>query len=315
MILALARYVVLSQILLGCTIVFSQDSMVTKAIAATVHLDSVVIIATRSGFNTEDFIRLVQTDESLYTAFRNLRTSSYAFETQMSFTDKREQIKATYHSTSKQISDGRCRSMEVLSEKSTGDFFKGRKQKHRYYTYELYDRVFLTHGIVCEETTQSGTNTQGTTETALERQISELKKLIFRPGEKSNVPFIGQKTEIFSQDMIGHYDFTISSGEYNGKATYIFTAQVKDIYVERENKTVFKELITYFSKEDFQVVARRYTLSQSTIAFQFDVSIHVDLIRRGEKYFPAYVSYDGEWNIPTKKREIGSFAVRFRDFE
>lgn len=306
------------RVLMGCAICFGfstgfgQDSMATKAIAASVQLDSVVIVATRAGFSTEDFIRLVQTDESLYTAFRNLRTAAYSFDTHMSFSDKRDQIKASYFSSNVQHFDGRCRKMEVLDEGTSGDFYKGRKQKHRYYTYQLYARVFLTEGVICEEPGQRGAQHDEAAEPALERQVSELKKLIFQPGERSHVPLIGRKTEIFSEEMIEYYDFLISSGDYHGQPVYIFTAKVKDMYAHRENKTVFKELITWFSKADFQVVARKYSLSQKTAAFQFDVSMQVDLIKLGEKYFPTYVVYDGDWDIPTKKREIGTFAVRFR---
>ncbi len=293
----------------------SQDSTVTKRIAAHVYLDSVVITASRQGFSVEDFIQLVQKDESLYTAFRNLRTASYEFETSMSFWDRQEKIKASFQSSNKQISDGSCRQMEVIRENASGDFHKGRKQKHRYYTYELYDRVFLTHGIVCEEHRQAPGKDQDRSQPAMESQVGELKTLIFRPGEKSHIPLIGRKTEIFSEDMINCYDFSISSEEYNGKATYVFAAKEKDMYSDRENKTVFKELITYFSKDDFQVVARKYTLSQKTAAYLFDVTMKVELIEWQGQYFPKKVVYNGTWNIPTKKRESGTFTVHLSQFE
>lgn len=295
-------------------IISGQDSVRTQMIAARVTLDSVVIVATRQGFSVEDFIRLVQTDESLHTAFRNLRRASYAFDTYMTFYDRRDAVKATWQSKNRQVHDGHCRTLEVLDESWTGDFYKGRKQKQRYYTTTLYERVFATPGRVCPDT-NTDTPTPSTSDPVIERHIGELRKLIFRPGERSNVPLIGRKSEIFSDEMIDRYDFTIVSDLYDDKPVYIFTARVNDRYASRENKTVFKELTTYFHKEDFQVVARTYRLSQSTTAYQFDVSMQVDLIRLDDRYFPSRVQYDGVWNIPTKKREDGMFDIRFYNFQ
>lgn len=308
------KWVTMSCLSMYQMIIFAQDSIMTKMIAASVQLDTVVIMATRQGFSVEDFIRLVQTDESLYSAFHHLRTATYRFETAMTFSDKDQRKKAGYQSVNKQTFDGQCRRMQVLSESAAGNFYKGRKLKHRYYTYDIYDRVFLTHDTVCQHSNPTGTNGKDYTEPTIERHISELKKLIFRPGERSNVPLIGRKTAIFSKDMIDLYDFTILSDVYAGIPVYVFAATIKDAYRDRENKTVFKELMTYFSKKDFQVMARAYRLSQKTAAYMFDVTMRVDLMKQGERYFPEMVVYDGEWDIPTRKKEIGTFTVMFSDF-
>jgi hypothetical protein len=169
--------------------------------------------------------------------------------------------------------------------------------------------------LACEEVPSSTTFDKKGNASVIDRNVNELKTLIFRPGEHSHIPFIGSKTEIFSEDMMDRYDFIISSGEYLGKPTYIFTARVNDDFVDRENKTVFKELVTYFSKDDFQVVARTYRLSQDTAAFMFDVTMRIDLTKSGSLYFPETVIYDGVWNIPTRKKESGTFTVHFSQFQ
>jgi len=285
----------------------------TQAIAAKVQLDSVVIVAARSGFQVEDFIRLVREDESLYLAFRNLRTATCRFKTEMAFTDKRDETRATYQSMHLQLFDGLCRTMQPVSVQWSGDFYKGKRRKLRYYTFALYDRLFLTHGKVCVFT--SGPGSVMSQEGAMDRHIDELRNLIFRPGTKSNIPLIGKKTEIFSEEMIDKYDFRITSGDYHGIPCYTFTAEVKADYMNTENKTVFKRLATIFSRSDFQVIARDYTLSQNTAVYLFDVSMHIELLRSGDKYFPALVEYNGTWNIPTKKKESGTFSVAFTEFE
>jgi hypothetical protein len=283
----------------------------TKKIAALVELDSVVIIAAREGFSVMDFVDMVRADTSLYVAFHNLRSASFIFETQMSFRDKKERQRATYHSIIRQNYLKPCRSMQILEEQTTGDFFK-KKQQHRYYTYTLFDRLFLTHDTVCHSY-PSPSYVEDVHAKGMEKHVHELKNLIFRPGTRSNVPLIGRKTEIFDDRMIDLYQLSIQSDVYDGHPVYIFMARVKDEYADDENKTVFKELISYFHKTDFQVLARHYRLSQRKGVYMFDVTMHVDLIKRNEKYYPGKISYQGIWDIPMRKQEDGFFSIIFSD--
>jgi len=289
------------------------DSILAHSIAASVYLDSVVIAATRQGFEVEDFILLVKEDESLHNAFHNLRRISCHFETEMQFNDKKDKLKAEFSGTYDQQYDGKCRRLIESEEMGNGNYFKGKKKKLRYYTAKLYDRVFITHDEVCNPTgTSSGQLESGD---AIDGHMEELKKLIFSPGSKADVPFIGDKTELFSEDMWKYYDFSIKSDTFNGAPVYIFDAAVKAEYEDKENKTVFKTLTTYFSKSDFQVLSRTYRLAYSTLIYMFDVTMHIDLVRINGAYYPSFVKYSGTWNIPTKKRETGFFIVKFDVFQ
>jgi hypothetical protein len=203
--------------------------------------------------------------------------------------------------------------MQTHSEHWSGDFFKGKKQKHRYYTYSLYDRLFLTHGRMCSGNGQESAPDKENS--AMERHVDELKTLIFRPGRKADIPFIGRKTELFSDDMIGLYDYRIDAIEFRNLPCYTFTATVKEDYVDKENKTVFKSLTTIFSKADFQVMSRSYHLSQHMAVYLFDVAMEVDLVKVGALYYPSRVTYTGTWNIPTKRKETGSFTIIFDEFK
>lgn len=287
----------------------------SKYIAATVQLDSVVIVASQSGLNVDDFIDLVLDDASLYDAFHNLRTAGYIFQTTMAFEDRRGRLSATYDAVHRQYYDGRCRRVDTLYQLATGDFFKGRKQKYRYYTYTLYDRLFLTHGIQCTGATAVSSVDASGDGSSIEKHVDELKTLMFRPGHRSHVPLIGRKTEIFSQEMAVLYDYSISVDTVNRIPAYVFTAQVNDAFADRENKMVFKELTTWFSREDFQVIRRSYQMSQSTLAYMFDVRIDVSLMRSAGRYFPTSITYAGEWNIPTRRKEHGTFQIAFSEFQ
>ncbi len=281
-----------------------------ESVAAAVTLDSVVIKATSAGFSVEDFIEMVQTDDSFYKAFKNLRTESYRFDCDMDFFDKRENTIATYNAKNIQWFRDKCRSMETLEETHSGKYFKRKKNPTaRFYTTVLYERLFETEGTVCSESQDTEPSNSG----QVEDHVSELKKLIFRPGQQANVPLIKNKTAIFSDKMQRYYDFSIRSEEYNGVDCYVFAAHVRPEYLEQIGKTVIKHLETRFSKADFQVVNRTYELSNRSMVYFFEVKMNIDLVLTEGKYFPANISYDGYWNVPMKKYEKAKFTVSFSD--
>ena len=116
---------------------------------------------------------------------------------------------------------------------------------------------------------------------------------------------------MFSDEMIGYYDFYIHSVTYDGTPSYLFEAKVKPEFKDKVNKTVIKELKTWFSKKDFQVLSRTYALSHDTALYMFDVRMHVDLEKQTDHYLPAFIRYEGIWNVPFQKKESGFFEIRF----
>lgn len=276
-----------------------------------VYLDSFVVTASKKGFNAEDFIRLVREDESFYQAFQNLRKHSYQSKNDIHFFDKKGNKKSWYTSKSIQNSDGDCRTMKFFEESHGGKYYK-RKRKYRYYTSKLYDKLFFTKKKICRSTEKKQNKKKG-----ISKHIAELKKLIFKPGEEVDVPLIGKKMAIFNQKMIKYYDYSIQSKTYDdGQDCYVFTAKVKSAYEKRkQDKTVIKFLETYFNKSDFQVVARKYRLFYNGALFDFDVTMEIKLATVNNQYIPEYISYDGNWDVPTKKREIGQFKILFTEFE
>jgi hypothetical protein len=202
--------------------------------------------------------------------------------------------------------------MDIINETVDGIFFK-KKRKYRYYTASMYDRIFFTTGKVCNTESQPNSDQQ---KKGMEKHVAELKKLIFSPGEKANVPLIGKKTEIFSEEMATYYDFSISSKKYKDSINcYVFGVMVKPEYQERKkSKTVIKALETYFEKSTFQVIARNYTLSYLGSLFDFDVSMEIELKKIKDFYVPEFIKYKGWWDIPTKKPEISTFSAHFYDF-
>lgn len=303
------RYLILL-FLLG-TISPSSAQIEVEGFGGIINLDSITVTASRAGFDVADFVELVLNDKSFYKAFTNLRHHSYEFSNHIDILDKKNQVTASYRSQARQTSDGDCRSMEEWDREVKGKFFKNRKkEKHKYYTAKLYDRLFFTKDTVCE----SVRIYEGDGDPKQEGHINKLKQLVFSPGEKIKVPIIGKKMEIFEPKMAKYYDYEINAVIYKeDQPAYVFSAEVKPIYQHRKkDKTVIKSLQTYFDKTSFQVLARDYRLQYSGALFDFDVTMRIELQKVNEQYVPAFLSYDGNWKVAVKKRERVRFSMKVK---
>ena len=293
-------------LLLFPTFLPAQEKGLGEDISAIVFLDSFVVTASKQGFDVADFIDIVQQDESFFLAFHNLRLQEYHSDNQLQFFDKKRKIKAAYTNRIHQKMDKRCRTMDILEEMIDGNFFKNKKKRsHRYYTARMHHSLFFTNGTICE--TSDGPQISEQKLSGIEKHINELKKLIFQPGRKVDVPLIGGKTAIFKKEMLNYYDFSIKSIDYNNhKDCFVFTAIAKP--EKRQGKTIIKYLETFFDKETFQVLGRNYHLKYSGVV-SFDVKMKVVLQQLDGKYLPAYIRYDGAWKIPLQKREVAEFEI------
>ena len=293
--------------LLSTQILSAQTDSLYQYFGGVIYLDSMTVTASRSGFDIADFIEKVETDDSFYQSFKNTRRLSYSTENKIFIKNDKNKLRADYYSKTKQISDGNCREMIVDEEKVNGNFYK-KKKDYRYYTAKLFDRVFYTHGRVCENEETDKESPSG-----MEKHYQELKKLIFSPGQEANVPLIGKKTAIFTEDMRPYYSFSIKSKNYqDGTDCYVFTATVRPGF--KEDKTVIKYLETWFRKDNFQITARNYRLKYFSLPFDFEVEMKVKLTKVGSLFVPENIDYKGFFDIPFKKAEYGDFSVRLYDF-
>src|SRR5690606_17396371 len=114
-----------------------------------------------------------------------------------------------------------------------------------------------------------------------------LKQLIFSPGSKiSGVPFLGNRASIFDPETAAMYDFKLSSVLYADEWCYLFQAVPKP---EFKDQVVFKDLSTWFRTGDYSIMARDYTLSYSTIVYDFDVHMQVRLEPVDGKLLPVKI--------------------------
>jgi hypothetical protein len=267
------------------------------------QLDSFIV---KSGFDVKAFVRRVQTDTTFYKAFKNMRFVSYDAVNDIAVYDKKNAIQASMHSKTRQWRSQRCRITKTLEHKSTGDFYK-RNGDYNYYTASLFSVLFFSKDSVCNEKNiiagmpnEYGSGPMG-------KSTAQLKQLMFNPGAKvSGVPFMSDRASIFEPGEAEKYDFKIERTEYEGTPAYVFTITPKKGY---EKKVLYDELTTWFRKTDYSILARNYSLSYHTLVYDFDVRMKVRTKQIGDKLYPTWISYDGNWHIFSKKREKVKFTV------
>ncbi len=285
---------------------FAIKAQVTDSIASRVVLDTEVIVAAKRGFSVKRFIDIVQKDTVFEQAFSRLRKVAYTSSNDFHFYSKRGKEKATYQSELQQIQEDSCVEMTLLSEQSTGNYYK-RKKKHRYYTAKMFERLFYKKGRHCTSSTPPKVATK---KSRMENYVQQLKKLIYNPGKEVDIPFIGHKTAIFDKKMIQYYNFKIQSRRYQDDTPcYVFIASAKPNH--SSGKTVIKYLEMWMDKSDLGIISKKYHLKTSNLFFNFDIKMDVDLLLTQKGVVPSRIEYDGAWKAPTKRKEIADFLLEF----
>lgn len=290
-----------------------EDSLDTERLAKMVNLSEVII---RTDFSVPRFIDQVKKDTTFYKAFRNLHVLGFTAWNDIRIKDKKGQVKASLVSKTKQIRADNCRTMEILNEKTSGNFYDD-DGKCNYNTGELYAGLFFTQGSVCGETNiVKGIDFRPKSQNGIEKRKEQLKMLFFNPGKKiPGIPFIGDKINIFDSDKAGLYDFIIDFGDYEGQSCYIFSVKAKsDLRNSEKNDIVIDSMITWFNAKTMEVMARNYDMSYDAGVYDFDVHMEVQMTKFGSFLVPKLLRYIGNWDVVFKKRERGIFTATLFDF-
>lgn len=263
--------------------------------------------------NVPTFINRIKNDSTFYKAFRNLRLLNYIAINDIRMLDKKGNSAASLFSKTKQIRDSNCRSMQVLEENVTGDYYDETHQPN-YYTSKMYASLFFTEGAVCgEDNIVAGKEFSTEGKSGMEKHKEQLKMLFFNPGKKiKGIPFISNKTSIYDDDMAEYYDMSIDMDDYNKTSCYIFKQKVKP---GKEDDVVVDEMITWFNDKTYEVVARTYTLSYGAGIYDFNVQMEVQMTHAGNYLVPSLIRYNGNWKVMFKKRERGVFTATISDFK
>jgi hypothetical protein len=265
-----------------------------------------------NALDVPSIIRRVQDDTSFYKAFRNLRILGYTARNDIRMFGKRNKMIASLFSKTQQIRKNNCRSMEVLEENVTGNFYTA-SGGFNYYTAALYASLFFTNGIICNETNIVGDpsfSLKG--RKGMDKHREQLKMLFFNPGARiEGLPLMGRKTAIYDKRLADAYDMRIDHELFKGKDCYVFRQTVKP---GQQGRVVVDSMVTWFKDDDFTIVARHYSLRYSAGIYNFDVRMEVEMMQFGELTVPAVIRYNGNWKILGKKRERGIFTATLSNF-
>lgn len=289
-----------------------EDSLDNERLAKMVNLSEVLI---RTDLNVPSFMDRVKNDTSFYKAFRNLHLLSFSAWNDIRIRDKKGVVKASLVSKTRQHRANGCRTMEVLSEKTSGDFYD-EDHNYNYNTAEMYAGLFFTNGSVCGETNiVKGMEFKPRSEKGMDKHKEQLKMLFFNPGKKiPGIPFIGDKIDIFDPDRAQYYDFLIDNGDYEGQSCYVFTIKAKADIGSDKNSIVIDSMTTWFDTKTMEVLARNYDMSYDAGVYDFDVHMEVQMTHFGKYLVPKLLRYIGNWDVVFKKRERGVFTATLFDF-
>ncbi len=263
--------------------------------------------------NVPSFINKIKNDSSYYKAFRNLRVINYNAVNDIRILDKKGGLKASLFSKTKQLRSNNCRTMQVLQEDVTGDFYT-KDHQYNYYTAQMYASLFFTNGSVCnEDNIVAGREFSTAGKSGMEKHKEQLRMLFFNPGKKiKGLPLMSGKTAIYDDDMADRYDMSIDMEIYQGVSCYVFRQKVKP---GKEGAVLVDEMTTWFDDRSFEVVARNYSLSYDAGVYDFKVQMEVQMTRVGDLTVPSLIRYYGDWKVVTKKRERGVFTATLSGFQ
>jgi hypothetical protein len=280
----------------------------------TVTIDSAITI-TSTRLTAETFINEIINDTSFYAAFRNMKKYSFTAENRIFTYNKENSVEGKIYRRVYHNNTGPYK-MEVLQKKDDGNVYK-RNGKYSLYTVEMFDYIFMNayNSDFVPSAPISGAKGESN-----ESYKDKLKTLIFSPGRPiKGVPFIGNKTQIFTSSMRQYYDYTFYRGTYlDTIPVYRFKVALKpDLSSWTAGGMMIKELVTIFDMRNFQILGRYVDMKYGNLAFDFDVQMNIELGYFGEDktLLPTKISYQGNWDIPFKREERASFLILHKGYK
>jgi hypothetical protein len=275
----------------------------------TIVIDSVVNIRSHK-LNVQDFIDAVLADTSFYQAFRNMKKYSFTAENYIYTYDKHNKINGKVYQKIRRTKIGNKNTIEYIAKRDSGSVYK-KDGKYQLYTVNMFDYIFMN---AYKSGYGSGSMIQGKPDSKDQSYKDKLKILIFAPGHRvDGLPFISNKTEIFSPDMRPLYDYQFARG------TYLDSIPVYRFRVIQKGNTsnsdvVIKELTTIFDTRTFQILGRYVNIQYHNMFIDLDVKMNMELNRFNGDLVPAKITYQGDWNIPFHKDEKASFLIVQKEY-
>ena len=279
-------------------------------------LDSVMVSAVSSGFSVEDFVDMVKSDTSFYQGFKNLRYYAHQYSSELEIYDvKNNSIGFLFRQGNYEVNNNKL-VVKVDSSYNDGKIYN-RRGKYRHYTPEFFDYIFFPEDTV-EVSKYSSKDKSTDGESANERNERDAKVIIFNPGsvevEKSGSK--KEKLAVFDESMQKYYDYIISKNTYKDTLEcYAFVCRMKsDLTEDDQDEVLIRELVSYFDRNTFNVVYRKYVMQYDYWLIELNVTVDVEMGYTKDKLIPTYINYSGFWDIPFSKPEVADFKLWNSDF-
>ncbi len=278
----------------------------------TITLDSVVNI-TAKRLSVETFIAAVIADTSFYKAFQHMKKYAFIAENYIYTYDKKNRVNGKIYRKIKR--NLKAPKIEYLAKQDDGKIFK-KNGKFEFYTVEMFDYIFMN--AYQSDFSAAAVYAKPLKGDAHANYKDKLKTLIFSPGMPvSGLPFIGNKTEIFTPNMRQYYDYSFYSATYlDSIPVYRFKVAVKPgLSNWTKDGLMIKELVTLFDKRNFEILGRYVEMKYSNLLFNFDVKMNIEMSYFEKEKLPSKISYQGNWNIPLKKEERASVLILHKNYK
>jgi hypothetical protein len=302
-------------------ILFSFSTVILYAQDTTVRIDNqsftLAEVVVRNNFDYRRLLNQIKEDTTFYKAFRNLRILGFTSYNDIKMLNRKGGVEASLYSKTRQNRADGCRTMDVLEEKITGDFYD-RKGEYNYETPELYAGLFFTKGTVCgEDNIVKGRTRNVSNKKGMEKHKEQLKMLFFNPGKKiPGIPLIGNKLDLYDDDAHKLYDYRLDLEEYKGQLCYVFSITPKEnLGFLKNDRVVVDQMTTWFDQKTLEVMGRNYSLSYKALVYDFDVQMEVEMGKFEGLTVPKILRYKGNWDVAFKKRERAVFTATLFDFK
>jgi len=275
----------------------------------TIVIDSVVNIRSHK-LNAQDFIDAILADTGFYQAFRDMKKYSFTAENYVYTFDKKNKIDGKIYRKLRHTYTNGKYAVTYIAKSDSGNVYK-KNGKYQLYTVNMFDYIFTN---AYKSGPGSGNPFQSTDGGKDASYKSKLKTLIFAPGHRvDGLPFISNKTEIFSPDMRQFYYYQFARGKYLDSIP-VYRFKVVQKHSTQDNDVVIKELTTIFDVRTFQILGRYVNLSYHNMFIDFDVQMNIELSKVDGELVPAKITYQGSWDIPFHKAERASFLIVQKEY-
>ena len=310
---------------------FSQEQIVKSVL-----LDSVTVTGVKESFDVDEFIHYVKTDTTFYMSFKYLRYFSHEYESELNIFNKKGETIGILKKWGMHYSDGKnawvvddsvfdkgkiyTKKVMRMIRKNTDTIssiysqINKLKGRYRYYTPEAFDEVFFPADTIGVSLKISDGNDESGSQ-----NMRDAKTVGFSVGSddtEQKKGKVSRKLAVFDISMQKYYDYKIDTSTYKGKNCYSFTVDVKKNLSKKDlGDVLVRKIVSYFDKENFNVIYREYDFSYRHWLIDLDMQVVVNTDYFKDKHIPTDIYYKGFWNVPFFKAERAEFKLKLWDYK